>query len=429
MARTIRDRTIDSREARGRLKARGKPYYRLIEEGLHLGYRKPRGRRGKPAPAGKWVSRRYDGEQSYTVSTIGVADDFSDADGVAVLSFKQAQDKARAAHVQRAHEAAGSGGPLTVRAAMASYVEYLETHRKTANDVRHRAAAHINPTLGDVEIAALTAEMIRKWHSTLAKSGKRVRTERGQPQQHHDLDLGNAEAARQRRASANRVLGMLKAALNQAFRDDRVASDKAWRRVKPFENVDRARLRFLTLAEAKRLINACDHEFRPLVQAALATGCRYGELCRMQVQDFDPDTGTVAIHTSKSGKSRHVILTNEGIALFTQLAAGRSSAEVLLRATNGAAFGKSYQARPMAEACARAKLKPAISFHGLRHTWASHAVMNGVPLLVVARNLGHRDTKMIEAHYAHLAPSYEAQQIREHAPQFGFKPGNVARLR
>jgi hypothetical protein len=52
-----------------------------------------------------------------------------------------------------------------------------------------------------------------------------------------------------------------------------------------------------------------------------------------------------------------------------------------------------------------------------------------VPLLVVAKNLGHRDTKMCEAHYAHLAPSYEIDQIRKGAPQFGFKPGNVARLR
>lgn len=427
MARTIRDRTIDTKEARGRLTGRGKPYYRLIEEGLHLGYRKPRGRRGKPAGAGKWILRHYEGAQSYTVTTIGVADDFSDADGVAVLSFKQAQDKARAAHVQRAHDEAGSG-PLTVRTVMASYVEYLEAHRKTANDVRHRAAAHINPTLGDVEIAALTTEMIRKWHLALAKTPARVRSERGQPQQHRALDPDNAEALRGRRASANRVLGMLKAACNRAFRDDRVASDKAWRRVKPFENVDRARLRFLTIAEAKRLINACDPEFRPLVQAALATGCRYGELCRMQVADFDPDTGTVAIHTSKSGKSRHVILTNEGIALFTQLAAGRTGSEVLFRRSNGNAFGKSDQARPMAEAVAKAKL-PSISFHGLRHSWASLSVMAGMPLLIVAKNLGHADTAMVQQHYGHMSQSYEQDQIREHAPQFGFKPSNVARLR
>jgi integrase len=69
----------------------------------------------------------------------------------------------------------------------------------------------------------------------------------------------------------------------------------------------------------------------------------------------------------------------------------------------------------MHEAVTRAKITPPISFHGLRHTWASHAVMNGVPLLVVAKNLGHSDTHMVEKHYGHLAPSY----IRAGAPRFG----------
>ena len=48
--------------------------------------------------------------------------------------------------------------------------------------------------------------------------------------------------------------------------------------------------------------------------------------------------------------------------------------------------------------------------------------MNGVPLLVVAKNLGHADTRMVEKHYGHLAPSYIADAIRAGAPKFGFKP-------
>ena len=67
----------------------------------------------------------------------------------------------------------------------------------------------------------------------------------------------------------------------------------------------------------------------------------------------------------------------------------------------------------------RAKIDPPINFHGLRHTWASHAVMNGVPLIVVAKNLGHSDTRMVEKHYGHLAPSYVADAIRAGAPRFG----------
>ena len=76
----------------------------------------------------------------------------------------------------------------------------------------------------------------------------------------------------------------------------------------------------------------------------------------------------------------------------------------------------------MIEACDRAKIKPRISFHILRHTWASLAVMNGVPLMVVAKNLGHADTRMVEKHYGHLSPSYVAEAIRAGAPRFGFKP-------
>jgi hypothetical protein len=47
---------------------------------------------------------------------------------------------------------------------------------------------------------------------------------------------------------------------------------------------------------------------------------------------------------------------------------------------------------------------------------------NGVPLLVVAKNLGHSDTRMVEKHYGHLAPSYIADAIRAGGPQFGFQP-------
>ena len=73
----------------------------------------------------------------------------------------------------------------------------------------------------------------------------------------------------------------------------------------------------------------------------------------------------------------------------------------------------------MALACRRARITPPISFHGLRHTWASLAVMGGMPLIVVARNLGHVDTRMVESTYGHLSPGYINEQIRKHAPRFG----------
>jgi integrase len=423
VARKIRDATLDTREARSKLKPRGKPYWRTIERGLHLGYRRLK------AKAGTWWARHYLGAQAYDVENIGAADDLSDPDGVAILDFWQAQTKARERMVSRAHSAAGKTGPLIVRDAIEQYLEWLESNRNSAYDARRRAEAFICPKLGDTECSALTADILRKWHVGVAKEAPRLRTGKGQTQRHRAFNGGDEDALRRRRASANRVLTILKAALNRAWREGKVPSDTAWRRVEPFENVDAARVRYLAIAEAKRLINGCDLEFRPLLQAALQTGARYGELIRLQVQDFNADAGTIAIRQSKSGKARHVVLTEEGAALFKQLSAGRSGHELMLRRADGAPFGASHQNRPMIDACERAKIKPRISFHGLRHTWASLAVMNGVPLLVVAKNLGHADTRMVEKHYGHLAPSYVAEAIRAGAPRFGLtKKSNVRSL-
>jgi integrase len=231
---------------------------------------------------------------------------------------------------------------------------------------------------------------------------------------------------RRRRATANRVLTMLKAALNHAFDEGHVVNRDAWgRKLKPFRDVEVARVRYLTIAEAQRLLNASDVDFRPLVHAALETGCRYGELTRLEVQDFNPDAGTVAIRKSKSGKPRHVVLTEQGADFFKQHCAGRAGSELMLRHADGSPWKKSEQSRPMRGACAHARITPAVGFHQLRHTWASHAVMAGVPLMVVARNLGHVDTGMVEKHYGHLSESYVTEAIRAGAPRYGSEPAKA----
>jgi integrase len=279
------------------------------------------------------------------------------------------------------------------------------------------------PPLGDVLITALTPDILRRWQATLAKAAPRVRTKPGEPQRYRKTN-GDEEATRKRRATANRVWTTLRAALNHAFNDGLVPSDTAWRRVKPFKNVDAARVHYLTVAEAARLINAADEAsgFRNLVRAALTSGCRYGELCRLKAADFSPDSGTLVIRQSKSGKARIVHLADEGRAFFGQLVAGRSGGELVLPKANGTPWQKSEQAKQMAVAVARAGITKPIGFHSLRHTHASLAAMNGVPLLVLAKNLGHVDTRMVERHYGHLSSTYVAEAIRAGVPQFGFKP-------
>jgi integrase len=418
MARTIKDALLDTRTARGRLRARGKPYYRSLDPGLHLGYRKPL------AGSGKWVARHYIGDQSYEVESLATADDHSDADGEAILDYRQAQAKARERMVGRAHAAAGKTGPLTVRAVMEAYLEFLESNRKSGGTARYSINAFILPELGDIEADSLTVDQLRNWHKKIANAPARQRTRPG-AKQNYRKNQDDPDWQRRRKSTANRILKILKGGLNYAWNDKKLKSDDAWRRVKLYKDVESARVRYLTIDEAQRLIGASAPDFRLLVEGALQTGARYGELARFKVEDFNVDAGTLVVHESKSGKPRHIILTDEGAAFFRSICVGRVRTEPLFKRANGTAWIRSAQKVPIKEASERASISPAINFHCLRHTWASHAVMGGVPLMVVAKNLGHADTKMVEAHYGHLAPSYIADAIRAGAPKFGLKPMNV----
>jgi integrase len=226
--------------------------------------------------------------------------------------------------------------------------------------------------------------------------------------------------------TANRVLTILKAALNRWAKRHKLTDRSAWTDAERFAGVDAARQRFLERDEAIRLINACDPVFRPLVEAALLTGARYGELVALKVDDFK--NGKLYIAISKSGKPRQVRLTDEGRGFFETLVAGREPTETLFL-KNGKPWGKSHQNEFMRQACINAKIEP-LGFHQIRHSYASMAVMSGLPLLILAENLGHTDTRMVETHYSHLLASFKDRMIEEHAPKLGIAtPGKVVRLK
>jgi integrase len=311
---------------------------------------------------------------------------------------------------------------------MRDYLQHLEHEGKDRRGAEYSINAHVLPKLGTIECSKLKSPKIRGWMSGLASAPGRLRPKKGK-QQYRKFDSGDAEEVRKRKATANRVLDVLKAALTLGFEEGRIATDAEWRRVKRYDQVNTARIRFLTVAEARRLINACDPEFRPMAEAALATGCRYGELCRLEVHDFDPDTETLSIRKSKGGKARKVYLGAEGMQLFERLTAGRLGGERLIRMDDGRPFAKSYQIRPMRAACLAAKITPAVGFHQLRHTFASLLVKSGTPMRYVADALGHATTAMVERYYAHLAPSHVADTIRKNAPVFGLGTSNVVGLR
>lgn len=420
MARIVQDAKLAKREQRLRLEPRKKPYWLTLNEGEHLGYY--RGTR-----VGKWVARfrRAGAAGNYQEATLAEADDNADADGSIILDFRQAQEAARLWFRQLERNGGRRAGPYTVSDALDDYLEGFQG--KDGANTRRRIDAIIKPDLGTIDVATLTTKQIVDWHLGMANAPARLRTAAKAPQNYRET-ADTDEARRSRRSSANRILTILKAALNVAYRNGRVSVDDAWRRVKPFSKADAPKLRYLNDDESRRLVNACDASLRPMVQAALLTGARYSELAGLEARDFDPQSKTVWLRETKAGVARAVYLEGEGVDLFNQATAGKGPHELVFPRPDGKRWGPSQQARPLAKACDNAKLTPT-GFHDLRRTYGARLALQGVPMAVIAEALGHADERITRRHYAHLCKSYVADTVRGAVAGLGIvASGNVTRL-
>jgi integrase len=405
MARTAKNAKVDSRSARSKLPARREPYWTKIQTGGHLGYR-------RITTGGFWIARYRDaaaGKRTY--HALGSADDFADHDGENVFSFDAAQEAARKYFKRRVAELAGDWAPdnetLTVREAMALYLAEFEKRGKGLAQARSVINAHILPTLGGVAVARLTRARLVTWRDAIADGSARVRSKQNGPVKYRK---GHSNK-RQRQSTTNRILTVLKAGLNFVRNEGRVSCRPVWELVKPYRNADSSRVRYLNDDESRSVVKVCPKDFAELVTGALLSGCRYSELASLLVSDFITDSGSIHIRDSKNGTARHVYLTTEGIAFFKKLCKGKRGTARIFQRADGRPWQKSDQARPLDAACKAAKLGN-LTFHELRHTYASRLVMGGVGLPVVAKQLGHTSTRMVDKHYGHLAPSYVADTVR-----------------
>ncbi len=393
-----------------KLGVRKEPYWRLVSEGCHVGYY-------RGARVGKWVARfRHPGSGSaYAKTTVGEADDVRDADGEMILSFEQADAAARRWFNEVAY-GGGSRTAVTVGDALDAYVKGFTG--KSFASTKARVDAILRPALGHLKILSLTRKTVSDWHKARAQSSAMLRTRKGAEKRNERAAVTD-EAVRSRRATANRDLTVLKAALNRFAEDHSGLPVNAWREVKPFKGVDNAKLRYLSDDEARRLVNACDAEFKPMVQASLLTGARYGELATIRVSDIDLRARTMWLRETKAGKPRVAYLETEGARLFSASVAGKPGNAFVFTRPDGKPWNASQQARFVQRACENGHVTPRATFHDLRRTYGARLAMQGTSMSVIAEALGHADERITRRHYAHLSPSYVSSVIREGASGLG----------
>ncbi len=395
---------LDTRTARARLAPRAKPYNVTLAPGRMLGYVRV------ASGAGRWlaiaeVGRSKTGSAIRQQQKLGLADDLAPADGGGILSYAQAL---AAAVAWQPEGVTRRNGRLTVREAIKIYVGATRAADgdAAAEDARARLTLHVlredgegnalsgSRGLGDRPVVELTLTELRAWRDALVEGRER--------------------------STVNRVIANFKAALNHVYADEHsgLKSDAAWRRLESFSEGRRRREHHFTEPEVARLIREArkrEPAFADLLTASFYTGARYGELAACDVRHVDAKRHTLAIPSGKTG-ARVVTLTDEGARFFSDLAGDRAPNEPLLSPPEGGRWQKSMQHRRIKSALKAAGLPAAASLYAIRHTYISRAIERGMPLTLIAENVG-TSVKMITANYAHMLAASRRAMVERTAPR------------
>lgn len=179
------------------------------------------------------------------------------------------------------------------------------------------------------------------------------------------------------------------------------------RRVKAYQESP-GRVRWLTADEADKLVEKATAYLRPIVVTALHTGGRLTEVLRLKWEDIDLERGVLYFDqtNTKSGKQREIPIDAELAAVLRERKRVRSiagDAREFLFTWRGKAVSRLTTA--FEKARKRAELGPDVTFHVLRHSFASWYMINGGDLYRLQKYLGHSEITLTQR-YAHLSPDY-----------------------
>jgi integrase len=419
MTKRVQEVALGTRTARVKLTPRHKPYFRLVEEGVHLGYR----RATVAGRAGTWLGRRYLGSQRYETEILGPADDLPAApEGVTPLSYDDAVRAAREWARRRAaasRAAAAVEGTVTVRRAIADYIAVRITRSARAGrDAELRLGHHVLAApLADVALVNLTEHDLSHWRDGLRRGGRGA----------------GEKAAPIAPATLARLLNDVRAALSAGARKARLPGDVlaiVREGLHAPEAPDRAREKqLLADDDARRLVEAAfaqDADFGALVLVLAATGCRFDQAARLTVADLQAGNQRILVPTSRKGRGpkarAHVAmpLPADVLARLRPLVAGRRGNERLLlrwhhtQVEGDKATGRlpawvrterrpwrtaAEMTRPWRAALTAAELPLELVPYALRHSAIVRGLRAGLPVRLVA---AAHDTSiaMIEKHYA-----------------------------
>ena len=304
--------------------------------------------------------------------------------GYGDITFEQAR---KAAQRLRADVVLGGSPALkkqekraisTYAALAAQHVTHAKTYQRRPGNTEAILRLHILPRWGKLRLDEIKTQDIAKWFAEKADGGL-----------------------------APATVEKIRAMFSRSFELGRQWSVPG-AEINPVRNVPRrrfsnARERFLSTTDAQRLLTALDEsdspQLKPIVALLLLTGARKTELLTARREHVDIDRRAWFIPTTKTGKPRHVPLSQAAVDIIEKLPMFANCPWLLPNPNTLKPYVTLKRAWDTARVAAGL---PGLRIHDLRHSAASFMINAGIDLFAVGRVLGHADHKST-MRYSHLA--------------------------
>ena len=397
MSRHIWSNDLANRSRRLKLSIRKKPYSTRLGDGVNLQYQRNKG-------PGSWLAAIADGKGGQKTYRLATADDYEASDDAHVLTFNEAQDKARL--LGRHGPGAGSIGPVTLGTVLDQYAADLAIRGRDRGNA-DRVRLHAKDLL-DIAVVALTPKHFADWRRRVGAA----------------LTAGNF----------NRVSKAFAAALSAQARIDRRLDPRAWHEaLRAIPNARRTRNTVHPPAVLTKIVR-CAYAVGPaaglMIEVLASTGTRPSQACKLTVGDLLADR-LMMPRSAKGGgvKMRtHVpVPIAPASAVRLRLAAGgRDGHAPLLLQDDGTVWTKGTLRHLWGRVAADAGLAAGAGAYSLRHTFITHALLKNTPVRVVAE-MCDTSVKEIEATYGAAITDHADALARAAIPDFGdLSPADMA---